>query len=412
MSPRVKVLRIIARLNVGGPARHVALLQTHLAPLGYDSLLIYGRPGPGERELPLDPGVAAEQVASLGPSVRFAGDFVALLRLVRLLFRFKPEVVHTHTAKAGALGRLAAFVYNRTVPRARRCVVIHTFHGHVFRGYFSPRVSRIVQVAERLLARVTDRIIAISPSQQRDLVETFHIAPADKVVVVPLGLNLDPLAATTADGRRMRRDAGFADDARVCGFVGRLVPIKHLDLLLRACSEAFREVPQGRLLVVGDGECRAALEAASAADAALWGHVHFAGWQADLAEVYAAMDVVALSSINEGTPVALIEAMAAGRAVVSTDAGGVADVVTSGVTGLVVPQGDPHALAAALARLLADPSERARLGSAARADVLERFSYRRLVHDIDRVYKDTIRAVRAADATRGAAAVGARRVRD
>jgi glycosyltransferase involved in cell wall biosynthesis len=396
VAPPLRVVRVITRLNVGGPARHVALLEAHLPPFGYTSWLVHGALHAGERELSADagPGHDVVRLESLGRRVRIGDDALAFWRLLRLMFRLRPDIVHTHTAKAGALGRAAAFCYNRTRAKRRRAVVVHTFHGHLFQGYFGPRASRLVQRVERGLARVTDLTIAISDSQRSDLVDRFRIAPAERVVIAPLGLDLAPLAAANPTPRnQIRERLGLEPDAVICAFVGRLVPIKHVDLLVRACARAFARQPAARLLIVGDGECRAALEAL-VRDSGLGGRVRFAGWRTDLADIYAATDIVALSSRNEGTPVALIEGMAAGCAVVATAVGGVPDVVEDGVTGRIVPDDDERALAAALADLVGDPAERTRLGSAARAAAMSRFGYARLVADIDRVYREAIDVVR------------------
>ena len=389
--PALRVVRVVTRLNVGGPARHVALLEAHLPPLGYTSTLVYGALHAGERELPAPagPGHDLIKLEALGRRIQLLSDLMAFVALVRVLFRLRPDIVHTHMAKAGTLGRLSAVLYNATRPRSRRAVVLHTFHGHVFQGYFRPGMSRMVQRVERVLARVTDQIIAISASQKRDLVDEFQIAPADRVVVVPLGLDLAPLAAADTTREATRTAWGFSPEAVVVAYVGRLVTIKHVDLLVRACARAFVREPQGRLLVVGDGDCRSALEQL-VAEVGLTGRVVFAGWRTDLAAVYAASDVVALSSRSEGTPVALIEALAAGRPVVATAVGGVPDIVQDGVTGRLVPDDDEPALAAALADLVGDPATRARLGAAGPPWVLERFGYARLVTDIDRVYRKTI----------------------
>jgi glycosyltransferase involved in cell wall biosynthesis len=389
--PVLRVVRVVTRLNVGGPARHVALLEAHLPPLGYTSTLVHGALHEGERELPAPPGPGHDviQLEALGRRVRVVSDLTAFVTLVRVLFRLRPDIVHTHMAKAGTLGRLGAVLYNSTRRRSRRAVVIHTFHGHVFQGYFGPSMSRMVQRVERVLARVTDQIIAISVGQERDLVERFQIAPADRVVVVPLGLDLVPLTTAGTPREATRAAWGFRPEAVVVAYVGRLVAIKHVDLLVRACARAFEQLPQGRLLVVGDGECRAALERL-VADAGLAGRVVFAGWRTDLAAIYAASDIVALSSRNEGTPVALIEALAAGRPVVATAVGGVPDIVQDGVNGHLVPDDDEAALAASLADLVRDPAARARLGAAGPPWVLERFGYPRLVTEIDGVYRKTI----------------------
>jgi glycosyltransferase involved in cell wall biosynthesis len=266
---------------------------------------------------------------------------------------------------------------------------VHTFHGHVLRGYFGPVASRAVRAAERALARVSDRIVAISSIQRRDLVEVFRIAPARKVVVVPLGLDLDALRGAPDHAGSLRSEAGFPGDAIVCGYVGRLVPIKHVDLLIRAFAEVRGRQPRARLLVVGDGECRVDLERL-VGDLDLTGAVCFAGWRTDLRAVYGAMDVVALSSRNEGTPVALIEAGAAGKAIVATRVGGVPDVVETERTGLLVPDDDLAALASALERVIVDSDLRARLGAAARATSISRFGYARLVDDLDALYRAAV----------------------
>jgi glycosyltransferase involved in cell wall biosynthesis len=395
----LRVVRLIARLNIGGPARHVALLQRHLPAHGYASTLITGVPGDDEEEIPTEVAAGAPidrvVVPELGRALRAGDDVVAFRRILGVLRRIQPDIVHTHTAKAGALGRVAAMIYNATRRPSRRAVIVHTFHGHVFHGYFSPTMSRLVRTTERTLARGSDRIIAISPAQRRDLVEGYRIAPAAKVDVVPLGLDLDALRAVPARVDTLRRAAGILGDAIVCGYVGRLARIKHVDLLVRAFGRAATLQPRARLLIVGDGECRDELEQL-VASLSLGSRVHFAGWQTNLADVYGAMDVVALSSRNEGTPVALIEASAAARAIVSTEVGGVADVVKAGETALLVADDDEPALAAALGRLFSDAALRARLGAAARQHSDGRFGAARLVDDLDGVYRRA-RAARGLD---------------
>ena len=386
----LRVVRLIARLNIGGPARHVALLQRHLPARGYASTLVTGVPGDDEEEMPTEVAAGAPidrvVVPELGRALRAGDDLVAFARILGVLRRVQPDIVHTHTAKAGALGRVAALTYNATRRPSRRTIIVHTFHGHVFHGYFGPAMSRFIRTTERTLARWSDRIIVISPAQRRDLVEAYRIVPAAKVDVVPLGLDLDALRALPARIETLRRAAGFPDVAIVCGYVGRLAKIKHVDLLVRAFARAAALEPHARLLIVGDGECRAELEQLTTS-LGVGGRVYFAGWQTNLADVYGAMDIVALSSRNEGTPVALIEASAAGRAIVSTAVGGVADVVRADQTALLVPDDDEDALAAAMGRLFTDRALRERLGAAARQESAGRFGSARLVDDLDGVYR-------------------------
>ena len=353
---RVRVLRVIARLNIGGPALHVAALAD-LDPDRFETLLVHGSIGPGEQDMAdllVGRPVQVMALPELGRAVRPWHDAVAFSRLLDTIRRFRPHVIHTHTAKAGALGRLAGAwarrgAHRRGAPRSR---LVHTFHGHVFHGYFNPAVSRGVVVAERGLARLSDRILAVSEQIRADLVERYRVAPAGKVTVVPLGLDLDPFLRTDS-GDRLRAELGIGADVFLIGCVGRLVAIKNHELLLDALVAArARGLEHALLVIVGDGDRRPALEAA-VGRRRLDRHVRFLGWRRDLPQVYEALDVAVLSSRNEGTPVSLIEAMAAGRPVIATDVGGVRDVVESGA-GIVVPSGDVTAFAEALVALAAE----------------------------------------------------------
>ena len=403
MGPRV--MRIIARLNIGGPARHVVLLNEGLERQGYDTLLVHGQVREGEASLEhlvVEGGLATVKVSTLGRRIDPLDDACSFWKLLRLVFHEKPDVVHTHTAKAGALGRVAALVFNLTRRRERRCVVVHTFHGHVLTGYFPEPVNMFVRQVERWLAVVTDRIITISSAQQKDIVDTFNIAPASRTTMVPLGLSLAPLlnllnplnplnsssllSSTTIS---LRRELGIGERDFVVGYVGRLVPIKDLPTLVRGFAIAAREVPNSWLLIAGDGPERPALEALSA-ELGTRPRVRFIGWTEALPALYATMDVCALTSLNEGTPVAIIEAMAAARAVVATAVGGVPDVVRDGETGLLIPHGEPSALAAAVIRL-SNAELRQRLGARAREDVGQRFAGERLVADVAALYADLLR---------------------
>lgn len=391
------ILRIIARLNVGGPARHVALLNAGLESRGHRTLLVFGALDTGEASLEgpaVESGIPLVRVEDLGRHVRATSDLRAFIALLRLIFRERPDVVHTHTAKAGTLGRLAATAYNWTRPRGRRALVVHTFHGHVFEGYFSPFVNRLVRLTERTLARVSDVIITISPRQQHDIVTRFAVAPAEKTVVVPLGLDLDRLLEMPEGAASLRASIGAAPDDVIVGYAGRMVPVKDLPTLIHAFAKAQAAVPALRLVLAGDGPERARAEAL-ARQHGVARRVHFMSWVDDLPRFYAALDVFALSSLNEGTPVAAIEAMAAARPVVSTEVGGVPDVVEPGVCGLLVPAQAPDAMAAALVRLALEPSLRRSMGAAGRARVRERYSHLRLVDDIERLYQTKLGEVRS-----------------
>ena len=380
MASPVTLTRIIGRLNIGGPAIQATLLAERLDPARYRTTLIAGTEDAGEgnylalhgRSLP-----NLIHVAELGREVRGSQDLVALRKLIALLRSMKPQVVHTHTAKAGTLGRLAAFV-------CRVPVVVHTYHGHVLHGYFPPARTRLFVVIERALSRITDELVAVSPRVRDDLL-ALGVGRAERFSVVPLGLDLDPFVRAAARRGELKRELGLPPDTLVVGIVARLVPIKAHEIFLGAAREVAARRGDVRFLVVGDGERRAELERLAVA----WGlerHVRFLGWRADLDRVYADSDVVALTSRNEGSPVALIEAMAAARAVVATGVGGVPDVVTDGETGCIVPRDDPSALAVALLKVLEDHEGRQRMGRLARARVVGCYGADRLIGDLDALY--------------------------
>ena len=388
----MKVLRIIARLNVGGPAKHVTLLNAGLLARGHDTLLVHGALDAGEASLEgaaVTGGIRLAHYRHLGRHLSGVGDLQALAALIRLVFHEQPDVVHTHTAKAGALGRLAAFIYNATRSRQRRALVVHTFHGHVFEGYFPPSLNRLVRLAERCLTCRTDVVVTISTRQWHDIVERFAIAQASKTVVVPLGLDLEPLTSMPAGSPSLREAIGAEADDVIIGFAGRMVKVKDLPTLVRAFAQAQRAIPALRMVLAGDGPERASAQAI-AAELGVGDRLHFLGWVEDLPRFYSTLDIFALSSINEGTPVAVIEAMAAQRAVVATAVGGVPDVVESGVTGLLVPARSPEALADALVQLAGNEERRREMGLAGRARTLEIYSVRRLVDDIESLYSTAL----------------------
>ena len=375
-------MRVITRLNIGGPAINAALLSTRLDPARYETLLVSGVEGAAEGNMlslgrlpPVDPTI----VPTLGRAISPLDDVRALAALVSLARSFKPDIVHTHLAKAGALGRVAARL-------AGAGVVVHTYHGSVFRGYFGQRESAAYLGIERALARITTRIVAITSGQKADLV-SLGIAPSSKIVEIPLGLDLDQFRELPA-----RDDAvaalGLPRDGRYVAIVARLVPIKDIPTFLRALSRVAESLQDVRGLVVGDGPERAAVEGV-ARDLGLGDRCRFLGWRADLPNVYAASEVVALSSLNEGSPVSVIEAMGAGRAVVATAVGGVPDLVRE-ATGILVGAGDHRALGDAIVALLADPERRAELGRNGRDVALRQYGSDRLVEDVDRLYVDLL----------------------
>ena len=375
----VRVLRVIARMNLGGPAHQVALLSGQLDRQRYETLLVSGRVGPGEEEHTDLEGVTVRYLDSLGPTIRPLQDLRALIGLIRLIRAFRPDIVHTHTAKAGFLGRTAALLASRPRP-----IVVHTYHGHVLRGYFGPLKSRTFRYLERALATVSDRLIGVSAATVDELVG-LGVAPRSKFVVVPVGLELEPfLALDLAPDSKLRSEVGAPPGDVLFTYTGRLAPIMRPDTMLRALAIARRGGAAVRVAVVGDGTMRPELEQLArelgCADA-----VSFLGYRRDLPRIAAGSDAALLTSDNEGTPVALIEAAAAGRPAVATRVGGVSDIVVEG-TGFLAAPGDCVTIAAQMTRLANDPALRRRMGSSAREHVRQRFSHARLLGDIDALY--------------------------
>lgn len=378
--PRIRVLRIIARLNVGGPAIHAALLSERLDLARYDSRLVAGNVEPGEGDYLAMHGRAVPGLITLpafSRELRGLSDLRTLWALVRLIREFRPHIVHTHTAKAGAVGRAAALL-------CRVPVVVHTFHGHVLRGYFPPFRTRVFAAIERRLARRSSALVSVSPKVRQELLD-LRVGTPETSHVVPLGLDLAQFAQHAEPKAGARATLGIPDDAFVTSIVARLVPIKGHEVFLDAARRLRERHPRAIFLVVGGGD-RAVELRDLARQMGLGEAVRFLGWRADLATIYRASDAVVLTSRNEGSPVALIEAMAAGVAVVSTAVGGVPDVITHGEDGLLTSIDDAAGVAAALDRLATDPGLRAALGAAAQARVLARYSADRLLRDTDALY--------------------------
>ena len=383
---RLRVLQVIGRLNMGGPAHIAALLSgRRFDPDRYETLLVHGSLAPGEESLA---GLAEEEGATmhhlpeLQQPVQPLRDAQALAKLIRLVRGFRPHVVHTHTAKAGFLGRQAALALR---PRP---ALVHTYHGHVLEGYFGASKSRLYLEMERALARVSDCLIGVSQATVDDLVR-LGVAPRSKFRVLPLGLDLDRLAELPGELRAASRaELGIGDGEILLVFVGRIVPIKRLDLLLEALAEARKADPRLRLAIVGDGAERPQLER-QAAELGIGGDVRFLGYRRELRPVFAAADLAVLSSDNEGTPVSLIEAAAAGLPAVSTDVGGVREVVSE-ATGILTPQGDAPALARALVEMSSDAPRRERYGEAARRHAIHSYGAKRLLTDVDTLYRELL----------------------
>jgi glycosyltransferase involved in cell wall biosynthesis len=385
---QIRILRLIARLNMGGPALHVAYLTRGLDERGYATTLGAGTLARGEGSMAFvaeELGVEVHTVAQLHRDVSPVLDPVSVARVARLIRDVRPHILHTHTAKAGAIGRTAAMIAGE----ARPPIVVHTFHGHVLRGYFDPVRTAVYREVERSLARVTTRLVAVSPEVRDELV-SLDVAPAEKFSVIRLGIDLDRrIVEAESGGLELRRAFGVPADAFVVGWIGRMTAIKHLPDVLAAFARLRANGIDARLVLVGDGPDREDVEQ-RAHELELARFTLYLGYQRDVAPYYGLFDALLLPSGNEGTPVVAIESLAAGTPVVATRVGGVPDVVADGVDGLLANVGDVEALAAALERLARDPTLREQMGAAGRERTLPRYRVDRLVDDVDELYRELL----------------------
>jgi len=383
---RIKVLRIIARLNTGGPATHAILLNSGLDETRFKSHLVTGTVSGNERDMIEDArreGVEPVVIPELKREISLINDLRAFIKLYWIIRRLKPDIVHTHTAKAGTLCRLAARLNN--VP-----VKIHTFHGHVFHSYFGRLKTALFLGIEKKLAKLTDRIVVISPEQLKEIKDKYKVGREGKHHLIPLGLNLEPFLKP---GRKadLRQELSLGRSTLLVGIIGRLVSIKNHRMFLEAAKMAKVAWPgiKVKFLIVGDGSLRGELES-YARKLGIDRSVVFTGWRTDLSAVYEALDIVCITSLNEGTPISLIEAMASGKAVISTDVGGVRDIVTHNETGLLSPSEDAAAYSKNLLELLSDEDKRARMGREGRKFVSRKYSKGRLISDMELLYRNEL----------------------
>jgi len=388
-----RVLRLINRLNLGGPTFNAAYLSRYLAP-EYETLLVAGMIDDSEASSEFilnEMGLKPMYIPEMFREINFVNDSRAYIRLKKIIRDFKPDIVHTHAAKAGAIGRMAA----------RACgvsAVVHTFHGHVFHSYFSKWKSNVFVNIERQLAKRSNRIIAISQKQKRELSDEFKICASEKIEVIPLGFDLTKFRENKEEKRKKFRQAyKVEEDEIVISIVGRLVPVKNHRLFLSAIASVSKKTPKKiRAFIVGGGEEWNALHEYSRMLSLNNNNntnrktgnptITFTSWIKEVDEVYAGSDIVALSSLNEGTPVSIIEALAGGKAIVTTDVGGISDIVLQGVNGFIVPSGDQSSFSEALLKLIENPSLREAMENNDSDSVYEKFSYQRLVEETRALY--------------------------
>lgn len=393
---KIRVLRIINRFNLGGPTFNVAYLSKYLDEK-YETLLVGGMKDESEassefitESMGLNPRIIPAMKRSISPSA----DYEAYKAIDKIIKEFKPHIVHTHAAKSGTLGRLAAI--NNGVP-----IILHTFHGHVFHSYFGGLKTSLFKMIERYLAKKSTRIIAISGIQKRELSLEHRIAPQEKVEIVPLGFDLSRFQELQDDKRQSFRSKYGLDDRHVAiGIIGRLVPIKNHGMFLRAAAALGKKNPDARFFIVGDGESKSNLlketealdikyveQSPPSAEAPLC----YTSWIKEVDVVMAGLDIVALCSLNEGTPVSLIEAQSAGKPVVSTSVGGIEDVVVENKSALLSDTFDQSGFNENLQSLISNPKKRAEMGAAGRGHVLERYSYQKLVSNMDKLYSTLLK---------------------
>ncbi|MCP4634404.1 MAG: glycosyltransferase family 4 protein [candidate division Zixibacteria bacterium] len=375
---KIKIIRIISRLNVGGPSFHTILLTAYTDKNRFDSKLIRGLEEPGEGKI--DYLVKAKSVKSIlipemGREVRIWKNLKACFKIYKILKREKPDIVHTHLAMAGFLGRTAAII-------AGSSKIVHTFHGHTLHGYWGKLKTNFFASLEKMLARRSDCLIAVSDRVRNDIINA-GIAHPDKTITVHLGLELKRFRELDKYKGQLRKELGIDNETVLVGIIARLVPVKNHRLFIEAASKVNRK--NVKYIIVGDGQLRAELEEL-AENTGISEDIIFTGFRNDLEKIYSDLDISVLSSLNEGLPVAVIESMTAGVPVISTDVGGIHELIDDGENGFIVPSGDVEGLTNRLKNLIVDSNLRNELGESAISKVYPYLEYTRLVSDLEDLY--------------------------
>lgn len=383
-----KVLRIINRLNLGGPTYNAAYLSRYLAP-EFETMLVAGIKEDSEESsefIVRDMGLSPVYIPEMRREINFKNDRIAYQKIKQLIRDYKPDIVHTHAAKAGTLGRLAAA--SLKVP-----VVLHTFHGHVFHSYFNPVKTAVFKSVERYLSARSTRIIAISDIQKEELCSIHKVCKPSQTVVIPLGFDLSRFQARQAEKRsQFRSEYQLDDDTVAIAIVGRIVPVKNHELFIRAFADVkSRFQGKVRAFIIGDGEDRSKMETLAAELGLNGNDLVFTSWIFDVDRPLAGCDLVAMTSLNEGTPVSLIEAQAANKPIVSTEVGGIGNVVLPGETALLSASGDVKGFADNMLRLVADKHLRETMSQKGWMFVKGRFHYERLVEDMRKLYRSLLK---------------------
>lgn len=387
---KIKVLRIINRFNIGGPTYNATFLSAFLGD-DYETMLVGGLPDKGESDslyIVKNYGVEPVLIEEMVRNPSLSSDRQAYKRLKQIIREYQPDIVHTHASKAGALGRKAAHACG--VP-----VIVHTFHGHVFHSYFGKLKTKLFKTIERNLAKKSTGIIAISNIQKKELSQEHRICPAEKIKVIPLGFDLKPFHEKSLTERaNTRKEYELEDDTVAIAIVGRLAPIKNHGFFLDVIEEAFALTGQKlKVFIVGDGPEKGAIsERVAEINSKSTNEIVMTSWIKDIGTFNAGMDVICLTSDNEGTPVSLIEAQAGGIPIISTDVGGVKDVVMEGETGYVVPVGNKKMYVERLLELCSDEKKRTKMSQNGWSFVQEKFHYGTLVKNMDQYYRELLKS--------------------
>ena len=388
-----KILRIHNRLIVGGPTLNVTVLSAYLQP-EFETKLLVGKKDAHEKDasnLANELDIYPIEISEMRRSVFPLNDIKAYFKIKKIIKSYKPDIVHTHASKSGTIGRLAAH-------SCKVKVIIHTFHGHVFHSYFNKTISSFIIAIERYLAKKSHAIIAISDLQKKELVEVYKIAPENKVFTIPLGFNLEKYAIDLDNKRLVFREKyGFKTDEIIIGIIGRVVPIKNHVMFVEMASIVKKKVGKNvRFAIIGDGDALPAVKKKAAEMDLSYSYfitdpksntdIVVTSWETQIDYVLAGLDIVALTSRNEGTPVSLIEANAAYKPVVSTNVGGVEDVITHGENGFLAPLHDVNTFADYVIKLVNDKELRIKMGNSGYNNVTTRYSRQRLVNDVKKLY--------------------------
>lgn len=400
----IRVVRIIDRLNIGGPAKHVTWLSAGLNSQEFKTVLITGTVPPNEGDMSyfahasgVEPVIINEMSRELSPR-----DLVVVCKLIVELFRLKPHIVHTHKAKAGATGRVAAFIYKWLTPSAlwlkpRKCKIVHTYHGHIFHSYYGRFKTRLFLTVEQLLAMFcTDQVITISEEQRREICGTFKVGRREQFAVIPLGIDFGEIGSWRSS---LRKELGIDDKIPLIGIAGRLCEVKNHEMFLEVAAKLRALEVRAHFVIIGDGHLRETLEK-RVVELGISEMVSFTGFRKDALSLYTDLDIVALTSLNEGTPLTLIEAMSCKVPVVATEVGGVVDLMGARHErkgsyavwdhGVTAPSRDVVSFASGLKFLIEREDLRRQMGKRGRLFVRSRLSKDRLISDIKDLYRELL----------------------